>query len=89
MLDGRLQIGRVFGDRPALLEGRAAFEKMLALRSNLSRGDVFAVEDRITRAIVGAYEIDFRIVIGEEIRWISARASASAARLSSAHSTQQ
>lgn len=26
-----------------------------------------------TRAIVGAYEIDFRIIIGDEIRWISAR----------------
>ncbi|AZO81833.1 MULTISPECIES: sensor histidine kinase [unclassified Bosea (in: a-proteobacteria)] len=26
-----------------------------------------------TRAIIGAYEIDFRIIIGEEIRWISAR----------------
>ncbi|MCX5581671.1 sensor histidine kinase [Kaistia terrae] len=26
-----------------------------------------------TRAIVGAFEIDFRILIGEEIRWISAR----------------
>lgn len=26
-----------------------------------------------TRAIVGAYEIDFRIIIEEEIRWISAR----------------
>ena len=26
-----------------------------------------------TRAIVGAYEIDFRIMIGDEIRWISAR----------------
>lgn len=26
-----------------------------------------------TRAILGAYEIDFRIMIGEEIRWISAR----------------
>lgn len=26
-----------------------------------------------TRAIVGAYEIDFRIIIDEEIRWISAR----------------
>ncbi len=26
-----------------------------------------------TRAIVGAYEIDFRILLGEEIRWISAR----------------
>lgn len=26
-----------------------------------------------TRAIVGAYEIDFRILIGEVIRWISAR----------------
>jgi two-component sensor histidine kinase len=26
-----------------------------------------------TRAIIGAYEIDFRILLGEEIRWISAR----------------
>src|ERR1700731_5382296 len=26
-----------------------------------------------TRAIVGAYEIDFRIMLGDEIRWISAR----------------
>jgi len=26
-----------------------------------------------TRALAGAYEIDFRIVIGEEVRWISAR----------------
>lgn len=26
-----------------------------------------------TRAIVGPYEIDFRILLGEEIRWISAR----------------
>lgn len=26
-----------------------------------------------TRAIIGAYEIDFRIMIGDEIRWISAR----------------
>jgi two-component sensor histidine kinase len=26
-----------------------------------------------TRAIVGPYEIDFRILIGEEIRWVSAR----------------
>ncbi|CAN5137440.1 hypothetical protein BH09PSE3_BH09PSE3_15440 [soil metagenome] len=26
-----------------------------------------------TRAVVGAYEIDFRIMIGDDIRWISAR----------------
>ena len=26
-----------------------------------------------TRAVVGSYETDFRIVIGEEVRWISAR----------------
>ncbi len=26
-----------------------------------------------TRAIIGAYEIDFRIIIGEELKWISAR----------------
>jgi PAS domain-containing protein len=26
-----------------------------------------------TRAIVGAYEIDFRILVGDEVRWVSAR----------------
>jgi len=26
-----------------------------------------------TRAIVGAYEIDFRIMVGDEVRWVSAR----------------
>ena len=26
-----------------------------------------------TRAVVGAYEIDFRILLGDEIRWVSAR----------------
>ena len=26
-----------------------------------------------TRALVGAYEIDFRVMVGEEVRWISAR----------------
>lgn len=26
-----------------------------------------------TRAVIGAYEIDFRIVIGDDVRWISAR----------------
>ena len=26
-----------------------------------------------TRAILGAYEIDFRIMVGDEVRWISAR----------------
>jgi two-component sensor histidine kinase len=26
-----------------------------------------------TRALIGAYEIDFRILVGEEVRWISAR----------------
>ena len=26
-----------------------------------------------TRAVVGAYEIDFRIIVGDELRWISAR----------------
>lgn len=26
-----------------------------------------------TRAVVGAYEIDFRVIVGQEIRWISAR----------------
>src|ERR1700680_4751535 len=26
-----------------------------------------------TRALVGAYEIDFRIMVGDEVRWVSAR----------------
>lgn len=26
-----------------------------------------------TRAILGAYEIDFRILLGDDIRWVSAR----------------
>ena len=26
-----------------------------------------------TRAIVGAYEIDFRIMVGDDVRWVSAR----------------
>jgi PAS domain-containing protein len=26
-----------------------------------------------TRAVLGAYETDFRIIVGEEIRWIAAR----------------
>src|ERR1700685_1167750 len=30
-----------------------------------------------TRAIVGSYEIDFRIMLGDEIRWISARGQGS------------
>jgi len=30
-----------------------------------------------TRAIVGPYEIDFRIMIGEELRWVSARGQGS------------
>jgi two-component sensor histidine kinase len=30
-----------------------------------------------TRAIVGAYEIDFRIMVGEEVRWVSARGQGS------------
>jgi PAS domain-containing protein len=30
-----------------------------------------------TRAIVGGYEIDFRIMVGEEVRWVSARGQGS------------
>jgi two-component sensor histidine kinase len=30
-----------------------------------------------TRAIIGAYEIDFRIMVGEEVRWVSARGQGS------------
>ena len=34
-----------------------------------------------TRAIVGAYEIDFRILVGAEVRWISARGQGSDAEI--------
>src|SRR3990170_653788 len=34
-----------------------------------------------TRAIVGAYEIDFRIMIGDEVHWISARGQGSDANI--------
>ena len=30
-----------------------------------------------TRAIVGAYEIDFRIMVGDDVRWVSARGQGS------------
>ena len=30
-----------------------------------------------TRAIVGSFEIDFRILVGEEVRWVSARGTGS------------
>ena len=32
-----------------------------------------------TRSVAGSYEIDFRIIIGDEIRWISARGQGNAA----------
>lgn len=38
-----------------------------------------------TRGIVGSYEIDFRIVVGDEIRWISARGLGSDAGLHRRH----
>lgn len=38
-----------------------------------------------TRAVVGAYEIDFRIMLGAEIRWISARGLGSDAGIHEGH----
>ena len=51
------------------------FEDLLARVHPLDRERVRAAFVA-TRAIVGAYEIDFRIMVGAEIRWISPRASA-------------
>lgn len=34
-----------------------------------------------TRAVIGAYDIDFRIVIGDDVRWISARGQGSDANI--------
>lgn len=37
-----------------------------------------------TRALVGAYEIDFRIIVGAQVRWVSARGMGDAANIDEA-----
>src|SRR4051812_45969140 len=53
-------------------EHRITFE---ILSRNIHPADLERVRSAFaaTRAVVGAYEIDFRILSGEDIRWISAR----------------
>jgi two-component sensor histidine kinase len=52
--------------------GSVTFEHLSA---NIHPQDLDRVRSAFaaTRAVLGAYEIDFRIVVGEEVRWISAR----------------
>ena len=49
-----------------------AFEKLSARIHPADRDRVRAAFEA-TRAVVGSYEIDFRILVGETVRWISAR----------------
>jgi two-component sensor histidine kinase len=51
---------------------RVTFEE---LSSKIHPADLDRVRAAFTatRAIVGAYEIDFRIMLGDEVRWLSAR----------------
>ncbi|HEY5819182.1 MAG TPA: HWE histidine kinase domain-containing protein [Mesorhizobium sp.] len=53
-------------------ESKVTFED---LSSRIHPADLDRVRAAFTatRALVGAYEIDFRILLGQEIRWISAR----------------
>lgn len=53
-------------------DGRVTFE---ALSSNIHPADLDRVRAAFTatRALVGAYETDFRILLGQDVRWISAR----------------
>lgn len=52
--------------------GQVTFEKLSSQIHPADRDRVRAAF-AATRAVVGPYEIDFRIMVGEEIRWISAR----------------
>jgi len=45
----------------------------LSLRIHPVDRDRVRASFNATRAIVGSYEIDFRIIIGDEVRWIAAR----------------
>ena len=51
---------------------RVSFEELSAHIHPADRDRVRAAF-AATRAIVGPYETDFRIIVGEEIRWIAAR----------------
>jgi two-component sensor histidine kinase len=53
-------------------DGEVKFEDLSARIHPADRDRVRAAFTA-TRGIVGAYEIDFRILVGDEIRWISAR----------------
>lgn len=52
--------------------GGVTFEDLSLHMHPLDRDRVCAAFGA-TRAVLGAYEIDFRVMIGDEIRWISAR----------------
>ncbi len=45
----------------------------LSARIHAADRDTVRAAFSATRATVGQYEIDFRIIVGEEVRWISAR----------------
>lgn len=56
-----------------LPETNAVTFELLSSRIHPADRDRVRAAFTATRAIVGAYEIDFRILLGEEIRWVSAR----------------
>ncbi len=58
------------------LNDEICFEDLSARIHPADRDRVRAAFDA-TRAIVGPYEIDFRIIVNDEIRWISARGQGS------------
>src|SRR5881628_432594 len=53
-------------------EDKITFE---ILSRNIHPADLERVRSAFaaTRAVIGAYEIDFRVLIGADVRWISAR----------------
>lgn len=53
-------------------DGTVTFED-LSSRIHPADRDRVRAAFTATRAIVGAYEVDFRILVGEEVRWVSAR----------------
>ena len=57
-------------------EGPVTFEDLSA-RIHPQDLDRVRAAFAATRAVLGAYEIDFRIMLGEEIRWVSARGQGS------------
>jgi two-component sensor histidine kinase len=54
-------------------QGEEVTSERLSARTHPADRDRVRVAFVGTRGIVGAYEIDFRIMVGDEIRWISAR----------------